>query len=243
MVNQLTRLLELDRVHESWKEFFTEERVELMQKIESELGEHFTPKKELILRFTRENLMEKKVIWLGQDPYFQPQVANGRSFQPSNLIDWAAPFKQVSLKNIVRLIHASYHNYTSYDQIKTYKEIMKERERGEFVMLSPREWFDSVEKQGVLFLNTSFTCEENKANSHRELWKQFSMELLQYISVRKPDMIWFLWGKEAISNKQYIQQGKFYESRHPMMCSSKFEDDFLKSKCFVETFGCINWLG
>ena len=28
-----------------------------------------------------------------------------------------------------------------------------------------------------------------------------------------------------------------------MMCSEKYEDDFLKSDCFKDTMNIINWLG
>ena len=32
-------------------------------------------------------------------------------------------------------------------------------------------------------------------------------------------------------------------SRHPMLCSSKYDDDFLKSDCFIKTNHIIKWLG
>ena len=243
MVKSLKKVLEVDKIHESWKPFFTDDRLAQLEEIEKKIGLEFTPKKDKILRFASQDLYSKKVIWLGQDPYFQPDVANGRSFQPDNLQNWAEPFKQVSLKNIVRLVHASYHQYKEYDQIKTYKEIVKEIETGEFPISQPKEWFDHVEAQGVLFLNTSFTCEVNEPNSHKNIWRPFAEELLTFISNEMPHMIWFLWGKEAISNKMFIKNGVFYESRHPMMCSSKYEDDFLKSQCFLKTFDLIDWLG
>lgn len=230
-------------IHDSWKEFLTEERIQQLEEIESSMGSDFTPSKDRILRFLASDLYQKKVIWLGQDPYFQPGVANGRSFQPANLLSWGDKYRQVSLKNILRLVHASYSGVTTYEGIKTYKEVLREINDGTFQVKQPLEWFDSLENQGVLFLNTSFSCIINKPNSHKDMWKNFSKKLLEYISYKRPDMIWFLWGKEAISNKEHIHNGVFFESRHPMMCSVKYEDDFLKSPCFKETKDIINWLG
>ncbi|BBF42038.1 uracil-DNA glycosylase, family 1 [Lachnospiraceae bacterium KM106-2] len=227
----------------SWAEFLTVERLDMLKKIEEQIGADYTPKKENILRFLKQDLNEKKVIWLGQDPYFQPEVANGRSFQPDSLNRWDDKFKQVSLKNIIRLVHKSYFKFEHYEEIASYKEIVKQISTGEFPIKQPKEWFDSLERQGVLFLNTSFTCTVNEPNSHKDIWKEFSRELLAYIDEKRPDMIWFLWGKEAIKNVEFLKNGVRYESRHPMMCSSKYDDDFLKSKCFLNTFDRINWLG
>lgn len=233
----------ITQVHPSWKPFLTDERLAMLHDIESKIGQDYTPKKEKILRFMKQDLQTKKVIWLGQDPYFQPGVANGRSFQPNDLTDWASPFKQVSLKNIIRLVHVSERGLNDYDQIKSYKEIVKEIQSGEFAICQPKQWFDSLENQGVLFLNTSFSCILNQPNSQKELWSDFSKQLLAFISEERPDMIWFLWGKEAIKNREFIKKGVFFESRHPMMCSKKYDDDFLKSKCFLETRDLIQWLG
>lgn len=233
----------MNQIHSSWDEFLTEDVRNQLDTIMNQIGEDFTPKKEWILRFMNEDLNEKKVIWVGQDPYFQPGVANGRSFQPNDLEDWSQPFRQVSLKNIIRLIHVSYQEEQSYSNIKGYKEIVKEIRDGQFLIKQPKEWFDSLEQQGVLFLNTSLTCQVGNPNSHKKIWDSFSKQLIQFISVKRPDMVWFLWGRESIALNEYIKNGVRYESRHPMMCSPKYEDDFLKSDCFLKTKELIDWLG
>lgn len=233
----------MNQIHSSWNEFLTDEIKKQLDSIMDQIGEDFTPKKERILRFMTEDLNKKKVIWVGQDPYFQPGVANGRSFQPNDLENWAQPFRQVSLKNIIRLIYVSYHQETKYSNIKGYKEIVKEIRDDQFPIKQPKEWFDSLEQQGVLFLNTSLTCQVGKPNSHKKIWDSFSKQLIQFISAKRPDMVWFLWGRESIALKEYIQEGILFESRHPMMCSDKYEDDFLKSDCFYKTKEMIHWLG
>lgn len=231
-------------IHPSWESFMTNQMIDHILEIEGELGANRNPSRpEVILRFLTIDLSQVKVIWLGQDVYPAQGVATGRSFEVGGLSDWNSTFRQVSLKNIVRLIHKSYNQINAYQDIKGFKEIQGEISRGEFLILQPDKWFDSLEQQGVLFLNTSFTCVVGKPNSHKEIWEQFSNQVLAFISEARPDLVWFLWGKEAISNKRLLQAGILKESRHPMMCSEKYEDDFLKSDCFKSTMDIINWLG
>lgn len=231
-------------VHSSWNSFITEEILAELKMIESEIGNNYNPRDpDKILRFLSIDIKNVKVIWLGQDVYPAKGVATGRSFEVGGLNDWSQPFRQVSLKNIVRLIHKNYTGISSYNEIRKFSEIQKEIKNGTFPIKPPNNLFDSLEDQGVLFLNTSFTCEIGKANSHKMIWRAFSKKVLNYISTQNPNIKWFLWGKEAISTKENIPEGVFCESRHPMMCSEKYQDDFLKFEGFKVTMSEINWLG
>lgn len=227
----------------SWSGFLTDEIKSQLEEIEKKIGNNYTPLKEKILRIFNTDLSKAKVCIVGQDVYYQPGAATGRSFEVGGLEDWNSPFRQVSLKNMVRLIHKSYIGIDDYKSIKKYSEILAEMNEGKFKILSPDKLFESLEQQGVLFLNTYLTCELNKPNSHRAIWEDFSMKLFTFISTQRPDLIWFLWGNEAFSKKKYILQGIIYECRHPMLCSEKYADDFLKSNCFRNTMSIINWLG
>lgn len=233
-----------DGVHASWREFLTIEIKEELEMIEKKIGNNFNPTNpNAILRFLTVDLHKVKVILLGQDVYPARGVATGRSFEVGTINNWADSFRQVSLKNIIRLIHKNYNGIEDYKDIKSFKDIQKEIGDGKFPIKQPKEWFNSLEKQGVLFLNSSFTCEIGKANSHQRIWESFSRKLLQFISAQSPNIIWFLWGNEAIAKKEPIQSGVFLESRHPMMCSEKYENDFLKFAGFKATMNKINWLG
>ncbi|MBP3952735.1 uracil-DNA glycosylase [Bacillus suaedae] len=233
-----------DQIHESWVPFLTKARQEEIAEIEQKIGDNYNPTDpSVILRFLTVNLDQVSVVWLGQDVYPMEGVATGRAFEVGGLASWNRPFRQVSLKNIIRLIHKTTNDIANYEEIKSFKEIQKELEEKRFSLAAPNKWFNKLEEQGVLFLNTSFTCEVGIPNSHKDIWANFSQAVLQYISNRNPNIIWFLWGKEAISNKQYIKAGIFYESRHPMMCSSKYPDDFLKFEGFKATKEKIDWLG
>lgn len=230
-------------VSPSWEGFLTRDILKELDNIEMAIDDNYTPAKGRILRILSTDLKKAKVCILGQDAYFQSGVATGRAFEVNSLNSWNSKFRQVSLKNIVRLIHKSYKEIEEYENIRKFSDILKEIDDGSFPIITPNKLFESYEKQGVLLLNTYLTCEINKPNSHRNIWKQFSIKLLNFISIKKPNLMWFLWGNEAISQRQYIGNGVFFESRHPMLCSSKYDNDFLKSNCFKDTMKTINWLG
>ncbi len=231
---------------DTWDELISGKSSELYE-IEKSLGKNYTPSIEKIMRFLNNDLNNIKVCIVGQDPYYSIDnnelVACGRAFQPSNLVNWSQPFRQVSLKNIIRLLYKSYMNIEGYEDIASYKNIVSEIAEGKFPIKQPREWFDSLEKQGVLFLNRYLTTEIGKPNAHRSIWDEFMKDVFRFIDEKRPDLVWFLWGSEAQQSLELIKNGLIYKCRHPMMCSDKYEDDFLKSECFKDTKNIINWLG
>jgi uracil-DNA glycosylase len=218
------------KVHKSWNGFLTQTVLTELGTIENSLGNNYTPAKDLILRFLSINLDEIKVIILGQDPYPQLGVANGRSFQPATLLKWDQPYRNTSIKNLLRLIYIDY-----VGELVSYSNIDWDK----FNIKSPTEWFDSLENQGVLLLNTSLTCEIGKPNSHARLWGTFTNILINYISLKRPEAYWFLFGKNAQSQTSNIASGRIYNSPHPMMGSK----EFFQSTCFRDTKSSVNWLG
>lgn len=241
-------------IHSAWSGFLTENIVGMLENIEKLLVGDFNPIKTKVLRFLQTDLNRMKIIVLGQDPYPEAGVATGRAFEVGTLKSWDMPFRQVSLKNFIRLIYKTQKGISDYDDIPTFSQISKEIINGEFGILNPPELFDDLEKQGVLFLNTSFTVDPGKPLSHKEIWHPFTRLLLSYISHSRPDINWFLWGKKAQEfrtsimadldiSKAFDSHGKFYESRHPMMCSKTYSDDFLKSNCIEKTINIISWTG
>ena len=59
-----------NKIHPSWNDFLTEEIRDELVKIESKIGDNFVPKKENVLRFMENDLMQVKCVWQGQDPYY-----------------------------------------------------------------------------------------------------------------------------------------------------------------------------
>jgi len=231
-----------ENYHSSWKDFLKENN-RLILEIEDKIGDNINPEKENVLRFLNQDLNKIKIIILGQDPYPEKGRATGRAFEVGDLNSWNEKFRQVSLKNIIRAIHKVYRGYTRYEDIKKFSEIQNEIRKEEFEILPPDKLFKSWEKQGVLLLNTYLSVEVGKPGSHKKNWEKFNENLLKYISENNQDIKYFLWGKHAESRKEFIKSGKLYISRHPMMCSSKYKEDFLKNPCFEETQNLINWIG
>lgn len=230
------------KINPSWNSFLTVDTIELLRTIEKEISSsNFTPPSARVLHFMSIPLNQVKIIILGQDPYPQQGVATGRAFEVGTLKSWNQAFNNISLKNIVRAIYVAYKNeYLKFSEIKKLMGTS-------FLIKNPDELFIDWEKQGVLLLNTSFTCETGKSNSHEKSWKPFTLKLLHHISVNYPNIIWFLWGNNAKEIVSGLNLKHKYESMHPMMCynAPRRDDDFLFGKInpFTETKHLINWLG
>lgn len=237
-------LQSLSRIDPGWNSFLNSDAIDLIRNIETKVNlndKEFTPKPEKVLRFLETPIDQVKVIILGQDPYPQRGVATGRAFEVGTLNSWYDKFSNISLKNIVRAIYHAYHN-----EYLKYSELKGKMDTG-FDIKPPYEIFSSWEKQGVLLLNTSFTCELGKSNSHEKIWYEFTQRLLNYIAESYPEITWFLWGNNAKSVVSDINICNKIESMHPMMCYDKpgRDDDFLfgRINAFKETKNLINWLG
>lgn len=237
----LSSLVHIDK---SWNDFLTPRTVQLIKSIENKIVHpttEFTPEAHRVLHYLTLPLYETKVIILGQDPYPQKGVATGRAFEVGTLKSWNDKFSNISLKNILRSVYFAYHNqYLKYSEIK-------EKIGTVFPVQSPENLFVRWEEQGVLLLNTSFTCETGKPNSHENLWKPFTKNLLRYIHSKNTGLIWFIWGNNAKNITNDLKITRKIESMHPMMCYNKpgRKQDFLFGKVnpFIETKNLINWLG
>ncbi len=231
------------KIHPSWKPFFTGEVLtiigEITNKIRLEDEKEITPLSENILRFLNIDLSKAKIIILGQDPYPQKGIATGRAFEVGPLQSWTESFRNTSLRNIVRALY-----YSETKELKNFQEIKKELAIGSFSLLSPSRLFTHWEQQGVLLLNTSFSCTVGKPGSHSRYWKPFTDRLLEYVNKIHPEIIWFLWGNHAQKAVEHIDIRKSIFTTHPMICHKR-ENDFLfgKTNVFEVTKDLIDWTG
>lgn len=247
----MSKLLDVGKVHNSWSEFFCREDIKNeLKKIDELIGDNFTPKPELVLRFTWVDLKSVTAIIWGKDPYPQKCVATGRSFEVSGVKSWFDSEVNSSLKNIIKLINKTYLDKEYGSGID---EVRSEIENGVFAIPTPNEAFDYWESQGVLFLNTAFTCEIggiNEAGSHLIIWKTFFTKLLDYIVEKNPNIKHFLWGDSRKYAKKLIKKGvnedNIYLALHPCTNGDKGgytnNSRFLNCPCFHETKGIINWI-
>ncbi|XP_067024579.1 uracil-DNA glycosylase-like [Acropora muricata] len=165
-----------------------------------------------------------KVVILGQDPTPQPDEASGMAFSVKN------PRKVPSVLNV--LLEVAFEGFP----INLDKAHLL-------------EWA----KQGVLLLNTAFTC-PHMGNGHFDMWKEFTKTLISYISEEAQPSVWLLWGTKAKEFKHIIE-GKnkkhlVIEGGHPSPMGNALHGDsffggsyficanqFLKSNRHTE----INW--
>jgi uracil-DNA glycosylase len=168
-----------DKIHKSWKKLFDKYDFNLDELYNS--GEDIVyPPKELIFRVFSMNVKKIRVVLLGQDPYHNPNQANGLSFSvPENI---KIP---PSLQNI-------------------YKELCIEfPERNyEFNSGNLERWF--VEEK-IFLLNSSLTVVKNKPNSHMNIWSEFTDDVISYISKKNKDCIFILLGNFAKSKEKFIE--------------------------------------
>lgn len=235
-------LLKDIQIHDDWKDFLTPQVKRVLDETELLISSSdYTPEQDKVLRFMSLPLSDAKVVILGQDPYPQPGVATGRAFEVGTLRSWTTPFRNISLKNILRALYRTY-----FKRVISYSEL-KKRMGNEFPILPPTQLFVHWEQQGVLLLNTAFTCELNQPGSHKKIWENFSRELLQYIRDKNPDITWFLWGKDAQEAVSGLNLKNSIRTHHPMMCFARANrpEDFLYGKinCFEQMMDVIDWTG
>ena len=133
-----------------------------------------------------------KVVFLGQELYFQKGVATGILFgnKPGT--------KELSLS--LEVIKESCINYE--------------------IPHGPIEFditLESWAKQDILMINSALTCEVGRVNSHVNLWRPFIVKLLKNLSEHETGMIYILFGSQARTFKPYINKdyNDIIEVEHP----------------------------
>ena len=157
--------------------------------------------------FNHFSLEELKVVIIGQDPYLNEEQAMGLSFSVPEGVKLPP-----SLKNVYKCIDNTCNTNMDFS-------------KGDLT-----KWA----KQGVLLLNTTLTLFEKKSNSHKKIWKGFSLDLLKYISDNTSGVVFLLWGNDARKLKSTIDIEKHHilEHTHPSPLSRK---PFIECDHFVRT--------
>lgn len=138
---------------------------------QSTSGKRFTPiLKDLFRAFEECPYNDLKLVMIGQDPYPQPEVADGISFSCSKT-GKAQPSLRYMLKEIEDTV---------------YPEGM--------------EWDVDLKRwsnQGVLMLNTALTCEISNIGSHIDLWKPFIAYLFDILGHYNSGLVYVFLGAKA----------------------------------------------
>ena len=239
--------------NKSW-EFFIKESIYLEDmKRFVENSKDICPTKENVFRFLNSNFNDIKCIILGMDPYPSTYnkndkifpVATGRAFEVANIDYFTDKYKQVSLANIFKALFVykieidgkssisgtkqtnvkgleKLANPTMDDLRFYFKDVDKEE-------LNIHKWFDNMERQGVLFLNSTLTTKIGKAGAHINIWKDFMDELIKYIN-KHLNCHWLIWGDKALNRvKDIVNDKNIIYSCHP---ASRVNNNFVEDCCF-----------
>ena len=216
------------KLDESWKKilneyFESEDYFKLKDFLEKEYSEknlknkkEIFPKKEEI--FTAYNLTpvsKVKVIIVGQDPYHTPNIAHGLSFsvRKGNKIP-------PSIKNI-------------YKEIESDIKIKKDFNNADLT-----KWAE----QGVLLINKVLTVQAHLPGSHwNKGWEKFTEEIIKKLSLKKENLVFILWGKNAQELEKNIENKEKHlilKSSHPSPFSAY--RGFFGNKHFSKTNKYLN---
>ncbi len=145
----------------------------------NEMLEILPPRERIFNAFNRFNMNDLKVVIIGQDVY--PTKGDGMGLCFSVPRTNKCP---PSLRNIFKELESEYSiKRTNFD-------------------LS--DWAD----QGILMLNTALTVREGCAGSHIKIWKNFTRDIIEYISQNFDNIVYLLWGEHAISYSNLINDEK-----------------------------------
>ena len=168
----------------------------------------YPPQRLIFNAFTVTNLLDLKVVIVGQDPYHQPGQAMGLSFSVAKTCKIPP-----SLVNIYKAIEGD-------PNIKNFKT----PEHGDLT-----GWA----KQGVFLLNNVLTVTHSNPNSHKDSkWEDFTAYVIKCISKEKSGIVFMLWGKPAQTKEAIIDNKKHLvlKTSHPSPYSANA--GFLTSKHF-----------
>ncbi len=177
------------RIEKSWKsalasEFESPYFQRLAQAVRNEYASVipiYPPASKIFAAFDASPLPHTKVVILGQDPYHGPGQANGLAFS-------VAP--GVTLPPSLRNIFQEVSDDTGAPSPKD----------GDL-----SRWAN----QGVLLLNSSLTVREHSPKSHAFIgWSQFTDAAIKILSEKSENIVFLLWGSDAISKRGLIDPVK-----------------------------------
>ena len=141
------------------------------------------------------DLIDTRVVILGQDPYHGPRQAHGLSFSVTSAVLKLPP----SLRNV-------------------YKERLND------LGVAPSQSGDLTAwaSQGVLLLNTVLTVRKGEAHSHkRRGWEQFTDAVITAVSENLPHVVFILWGTPAQKKAKLLDdRHTLIKSVHPSPLSA-----------------------
>ncbi len=165
-----------------------------------------------------------KVVFLGQDPYFNCRIhTDGKRVPEAMGLSFSVPDGipiPSSLNNI-------FENMIKFNHIKQKPA-------------SGNLW--SWAYQGCLMLNVALTVEHDSKKSHSMMWQWFTDYIIKYISDNMDNIIFVLWGSDAHAKIKLIDLDKheIIQSTHPSGLSATNRNTSHPAFVDFDHFGKIN---
>lgn len=186
-------------IPKSWEVEFSESMEGIREACETLEDDNidYLPKGELVFdafNYTRKD--EVKVVIVGQDPYYQPDMATGLAFSCNN----SAGVIPASLKNIYKELEQSIEGFVVPDSADL------------------THWA----KQGVLLLNMSLTAKLGKPGYKPKLWMDIIDSVVSGLTNSNRKIIWIMWGNEAQKLSKLIgDKGIKLTAAHPSPANTR----------------------
>ena len=178
----------ISQIKTNWKQILLKDNV-ILSKIELEHQSQknmfephlhiFPPNDKIFSAFNYFSITETKVVILGQDPYINPNEAQGLAFS----VPYGTKMPP-SLRNIFKELQIE------YGQLRTNTDLS--------------DWA----QQGVLLMNTALTVLQGKSNSNSLMWREYTDGIIKEISRRTENVVFILWGNNAIKKRDLVDETK-----------------------------------
>jgi uracil-DNA glycosylase len=193
---------------------------------ELKLNKQIYPHPESLFRaFNTTKYKNIKVVILGQDPYFDFELCESIKVPQAMGLSFSVP-KGINIPSSLSNI---------YKNLKINGHIEKMPVHGNL---------ESWANQGCLLLNTSLTVlhGSNNKNCHQGSWNWFTNGVIQHISDNCDNVVFVLWGSNALEKMQLIDLDKHevIVSSHPSGLSCHKPMKQYPAFNDVDQFGDIN---
>jgi len=177
----------MENIHSSWVPLFKNYNIDL-DTIYKDYNDIYPKNKQDTFKVFKMNVEDIKIVLLGQDPYYTNEhQAHGLSFSVPEYVK-VPP----SLKNIFKEIELEFPE-------RNYKFI-----NGELT-----KWF---EDENIFLLNCSLTVKKSKPNSHMNIWKKFTDNVIKFINEKNKKCVYLLLGNFSHNKIKLIN-----EDQHKMV--------------------------
>lgn len=167
---------------------------------QSQAGHKFTPILKEVFRAFEECPYDKlKVVMISQDPYPEVGIADGIAFSCSHKQE-----EYISLRYMFDEIERTvYPRGCEKDGQLYFRE----------------DWDCDLKRwsnQGVLMLNVALTCEINNMGSHVDLWKPFTMYLIDMLNTYNQGLLYVFIGKNVKDWHKEVNKNNYkFFTLHP----------------------------